>query len=254
MKFIVQENISETDIDRIKSAVSKLNCDIILFKHRPFDTIYPGLPDHSDLFVYAAHNVTDRIYDDHREYKGVFNRTTDIDLRQYYSQDYMWSNVIGIGSLLELMNTFNIERQIFIRPCIDDKLISGEITSLKNLYSRLSKADIEYVYKSFFTAEVDIPEYEYRLFIVDGKTVASSLYRVDGQYYTEKDSPNYVKEFAESFYNATGFKYPCVVDVAYRKRDDRLGIIEVNSIHNSGFYECDVDDIFKALHKYIKGA
>lgn len=254
MKFIVQENISIIDRERIESAINKINCDILLFNHRPFDTQYPELPDHSDLFVYAAHNVTDQIFDDHKHYKGVFNRTDDIDIRQYYHRDYMWSKVIGIGSLNELMNTFNGERQIFIRPCIDDKFISGEITSLNDLYSRLSKVGDDSLYKSFFVGEVDIPEYEYRLFIVNGKVVASSLYRFNNKYYALKDSPDSIKEFAESFYKLSNLKFPCVVDVAYRKSDDKIGIIEVNSIHNSGFYDCDVDDIFKSLYDYIKGA
>jgi hypothetical protein len=174
-----------------------------------------------------------------------------ININKLYDKasDLMWSNRIYQGTLESLID-LDLDCELFVRPEIDDKLFSGMVCDsleLCDMAKRMIEADRHLAYEKVFVAEVNMPMIEYRLFIVGDEVVTSSKYRENGIVITEHDSPQNVKDIALEFYKRVGMRIPCVIDVAVSEND--IGVIEVNSIHNSGFYAIDKEKLIRALAK-----
>lgn len=99
--------------------------------------------------------------------------------------------------------------------------------------------------------------HEHRFFVVNGKIVTSSPTRwdltpihkiepIDEVLQTSFD--NVVAEVVNSLKNGTSLQgRTYVVDVAWDKKYNRVVVVELNPIHNSGLYNCDVKKIIQAV-------
>lgn len=253
MHFVIQSNINEYDLKSLIDAIVNQGHTFETFFHIPFDTSYPNLDNtREDLFVYAASSVTDQIFEDYQYLmKGVCNHTKSININKLYDKasDLMWSNRIYQGTLKSLVD-LDLDCDLFVRPEIDNKLFSGMVCDsleLCNMAKRMIDADGDLAFEKVFVADVKIPMLEYRLFIVGDEVVTSSKYRENGIVITEHDSPQDVKDISLEFYKRVGMRIPCVIDVAVSEND--IGVIEVNSIHNSGFYDIDKEKLISSLAK-----
>lgn len=253
MHFIVQKNINEKDYDSFVAAIKDLGHTVESFYHIPFDTSYPELPNDSNIFVYAASSVTDAIYKEHTEFKGVFNHTTHINIHNFYktTPGLMWSSRVFQGLLKDVIKLSDEkDHAIFVRPAIDNKLFAGQVCMLSafiNMANNMIIADPDYANEEIFIGGVNSPEEEYRLFVVNGEVVASSLYRYNGIVQPMEGSPFKVKILAELFYNKNRDILPksCVIDIGIS--ENKMGVIEVNCINNSGFYDIIKHDLIRAL-------
>lgn len=255
MHFIIQYNINKQDYKELIESIESQGHTFESFFHIPFDTSYPTLSDREDIFVYAASSVTDNIRKNYFYYKGVFNHTSNINLINYYanSVELMWSKCKFIGKISEFLKLEVDFEDVFSRPVLDNKLFSGQVCShseLINMFKLMVKVDEKLNDEMIFIGEVDQPEYEYRLFMIDGEVAASSKYRVDGFVYPTEGCPDEVKEFAVNFNSVNILPKACVIDIG--TKGNKIGVIEVNSIHNSGFYHCNKNDIISALAKFIE--
>lgn len=89
---------------------------------------------------------------------------------------------------------------------------------------------------------------EWRWFIVGGRIVSGSMYRAHGQ--LRKQAENDAAVIAEAQALADRWlPLDCVVMDTALVRDE-VKVIEFNTINSSGFYDNDVDAIFKALWEY----
>ena len=93
-------------------------------------------------------------------------------------------------------------------------------------------------------------EKEYRLVVVDNKVIAGCQYlenaeRIDKQY-VPIDAWNLANEIVKNdfFLNNPNF----VIDIA--QNGDKFTLLEINSIHTSSFYTCDLDAIYERLANY----
>lgn len=92
---------------------------------------------------------------------------------------------------------------------------------------------------------------EWRWFIIDGKIVDGSMYRSRGQLILKKeDNIECIKE-AQKFADIW-LPDSCVcMDLALV--DDEMKVIEFNCINSSGFYDNDIDKIFRTWYDFEKG-
>lgn len=256
MHFVVQKNINENDYQSFIEAIEKCGYTHESFYHIPFDTKYPDLCKHGDnIFVYCASSVTDQIWNDYTEaqslFKGVYNHTRGININEFfeYNEDLMWSKQLFQGTLKEATKLSG-DDVIFVRPEIDDKLFSGMTCTydeLAKMAKRMIDADPNLKNSRIFVGEYDVPEFEYRLFVVEYDIITSSKYRENGKLTIERDSPHNVIRFASEFIDEYLTPCSCVIDVGVK--GDKIGIIEVNSINNSGFYDIDKELLVRALAK-----
>ena len=87
---------------------------------------------------------------------------------------------------------------------------------------------------------------EWRWFIVDGKIVSGSMYRLNGILDKREElDPDTILE-AQTFADKWLPKQTCVMDLALV--DDEVKVIEFNTINSSGFYAHNVDNIIHAMY------
>ena len=99
--------------------------------------------------------------------------------------------------------------------------------------------------------------HEHRFFVVNGKIVTSSPTRwdltpihkiepIDEVLQTSFD--NVVAEVVNSLKNGTSLQgQTYVVDVAWDKKYKQVVVVELNPIHNSGLYNCDIKKVIQAV-------
>ena len=91
---------------------------------------------------------------------------------------------------------------------------------------------------------------EYRFFVVNGKVVTGSQYRVGLRVFStecnEKDVIRYAQKMVDLWSPDVGY----VLDIA--DTPEGFKVIEVNCLNASGFYACDMGKVVFALEEFYK--
>jgi hypothetical protein len=246
--WYLQENISKKDLEELKSAITQQGMSYETYYHIPFDNAYPSLQLDRPIFVYMASSATDNIIENNSVFAGVYNHSKDLNIEAIFNQTptLMWSKPLFFGTLKQL-GEFDIrEESFFIRPVIDDKSFAGMILTkeeLKVWLEQLKDTIIDINTCRVMVAPLKYPHKEYRLCMVNNEYVTGSKYRENMELNKGKEIPENIIKFAENFIKNSNLPKACIVDVA--TNGDDIGIIEVNSINNSGFYDLD-------KYKYIE--
>ncbi len=250
MKFYIQKNISEKDVNELVEILNKNKLSYELFYHIPFDDSYPQIDKEQHAFVYGASSVTDKVYKDLGVAGGVFAHTNEISLKPFFEETptLMWNTPIFMGQFKD----FKINNEaIFIRPLIDSKWLAGtvmEVDEFNEWLEKLKKIDFDFS-EQIFVSELNQPESEYRLFFVNGNFSTGSQYKKNFELYKNRFVPDYIIQKAENFVFENKHNLPksFVVDVG--QKEDKIGIIEVNGINNAGFYDIDKEKLMLDLMK-----
>lgn len=136
---------------------------------------------------------------------------------------------------------------IFIRPVHDTKIMAARV---------IEQCNFRFEVEAFFSFYGD-PEFEvllaeaqeiiaeYRLFIVNGKVIAQSLYKVRGNFCTNKFVPTEIINKAQELCSKWVPAHAFVMDFA--ETSEGFKVLEVNNINCAGFYECDIPSIVEAF-------
>lgn len=149
-----------------------------------------------------------------------------------------------------------LEYDVFVRPVLDDKSFTGTVLRAGDTFERVQfatskpKEDI-----LIQVAPIRSIFQEYRFFVVAGKVVTGSIYRSGGSViyrnlentYGNAEPLEFAKEMVERWCPSDMF----VVDVA--STDNGYKIIEFGSIHNCGFYDCDLSKLIQKIQEYNNG-
>lgn len=90
---------------------------------------------------------------------------------------------------------------------------------------------------------------EYRLFVVDGNVVTSSLYKLGQRVISDRYTPESVLEYAKGCIELWVPDRAFVLDIA--ETPEGLCIIEVNNINSSGVYAADLSKLIQAMDGMI---
>lgn len=160
------------------------------------------------------------------------------------------------GSIKSIIPQIVSGRQrVFARPSEDTKSFSGQLFEADNLIYWLGKvaASEDRFGLNGDTSIIVSPERsikaEYRLFVVDGKIVSGSLYKV-GQLVTTSGTIDPIAiDYANKMLDIWQPDRAFVLDIAIT--DEGPKVIEVNNINSSGFYKSDISKIVAAIDKMI---
>jgi hypothetical protein len=251
MKFYLQKNINEKDFLELKEIIIKNKMKVHEFYHIPFSDEYPELDFTEPFFIYAASNVTDKVISAYNSFAGVFAHSEDINIRNFFTNtpEKMWSNPIFMGSLKDIPALE--DKEYFLRPLIDNKWFAGTVLKYSDLVDwiiKLKNIDID-MNTEILIADILYPRKEYRMFYVKNEIVTTSQYRENMETFVKNGSPIECQNFALDFIEKNKDVLPnsFVIDVA--QSEDKIGIIEINSINNSGFYGVDKELLIKSLAK-----
>lgn len=146
-------------------------------------------------------------------------------------------------------------QRVFARPSEDTKSFSGQLFEADNLIYWLGKvaASEDRFGLNGDTSIIVSPEKnikaEYRLFVVDGKIVSGSLYKV-GQLVTASETIDPIAiDYANKMLDIWQPDRAFVLDIAIT--DEGPKVIEVNNINSSGFYKSDISKIVAAIDKMV---
>jgi hypothetical protein len=230
MKWLIQP--IKIEEDKIKSLINLLdiaqvNYDIVF----PLDgEVYnknKELYQYDDkelYFVCGSYSLTRNVYKNRRE--SVFSL-----------DDYDYNDLMSIFGKENFVNDDAVkihskdidwkEEEYFIRPFKDDKSFNGGI---------YNKNTLKYEGDVFLSRLKHVSK-EFRFFVLDGKIITESMYKLNGELYTksvvDEEAKNFANKMIEKF-NFPGF----VIDIALV--NNHYKIMELNCFNASGFYDINL--------------
>lgn len=253
VKWYIQNNIEKKEFDEFKQAIEN-NGDICIdFFHIPFDNAHPEIDANYPAVFYCAGEVLDNIYE--QGLSGVFYNSKMLNLEELSLShtDLMWNPPFFSGTFDELKNYLekSTEDEFFLRPAIDNKKFGGMVIT-KEAFGKWYQELVEIKEHSDMLSErilasaVNRPQKEYRLLVNEKNIVTGSPYAIDGMKQTHGDIPQAVLDYAQQFIEK--IEQPDIFMLDMGVKGNKVGVIEINGIHNAGVYGMSKNDWVKALH------
>ena len=266
MHYIVQENIfRETNYQLVMQALDRLKLPysivrifpfvdkITLLQDIPDDFNVDGLPDYNppstNVFVFGAVKLA-RIAQKKQWHPGsMLNDNHDFNVyKQYYKENLLnYDSIIGTVSHALSIHWHG---NLFIRPTRDSKAFTGKLftaTEWRELCILNEPTEIFNESTPIQIASPKIIQKEIRLWIVDGKIVTGSQYKLgslllaDGNY--DPEAEVFAQKMIDLFQPAKAF----VMDVCLHENSWK--IVEINCINASGFYMADMQKLLISLER-----
>lgn len=252
MKFFVQTNLRSEEDNELFRVVIQKYAEYVPTIVIPFSETLEldGFKDGDVLFgsttmVLSAYR--------HPEYqRGVWYKPewfTGTHDQICFGDDYL-NNDAWIGRLADLPeDLFGHNDLVFVKADADDKQMTGsvmtfnQVVDMKTINQKFTSLGLIDRNMKIQVASPKEVEAEYRLFVVDKKVVASSMYRP----YQKKDAPKEVLDFVQERISKVESDV-FVVDVGVV--NDAYYIVETNCPNASGFYKSDMDTIIKSLVEF----
>lgn len=241
MKWLIQPTkVEEEKIKELINILEKAGIDYDLVY--PFEnkvvkqdkTLY-HYDDDEKYFVCGSYSLTRNVYKERKE--AVFS------LDKYKFDDFIaiFGSENFVNHDAKIVNYKKIvweDYAYFLRPVNDDKSFNGGV---------YSKNDVINCHEDVIVAKVKKINKEHRFFIIDGKIVTASLYKVNGLISTSDVIDEGAIEFAESMIKKVNFP-GFVIDIATIGNEYK--IVELNCLNASGFYEINLYKLIDSVERY----
>ncbi len=159
-------------------------------------------------------------------------------------------DIIPLNRLSSLFG--DAEFPIFVRPCDDDKAFTGIVLQVGEVDKWAAARMEEAENSGRFGTDLEVAVAscveilgEFRFFVVDGRIVTGSRYRLGSQVLYSDEIPPHVLEFAEKMVNRWQPARAFVIDIAETPEGPK--VIEINNFNSAGFYACNVGKIVEAI-------
>ena len=264
--WVVQSNLGSDDaFDRLYRANEDRNEFWIPAKAIPFDTAplkFKNLDLDGPLVIYGATGFVGRAFKQHELKRGVFfdpetfryEAYLDGYGRSFINMDAQIYTVEELGQVALKMpgGIRGFGDHVFVRPVLDSKQFAGEVIELKK-FARwcrsVSAGNDQFEGCLVAVARPKDLAHEWRMFMVDGHVVASSLYRYHGRLLPaakQEAASKSVHAFAEAMHKLWNPGVEVyVMDIA--QDETGYGVLEVNCFNSCGFYGADIDSVFKQV-------
>lgn len=258
MYVIVQENLfNETGFNDLMRVLNQAAIPHAVVKVVPFSHEVIGLPDDlpKEVIVYGSTTLS-RVAKERGWVPGSFlNENFDAAIwMDRYGRECLnhGARLCRFADVVKEDTYPTLSHEFFLRPALDDKSFNGgvytweefeewrrKVLDLKETYTTLD-ADTMVVVSRYHKISMEI-----RLFIVDGKVVTSSVYKVGNQVRASPLVDAWVIEYGERMAALWSPDRAFVLDVALV--DGYPAIVEINCINSAGFYAADVSKLVQAL-------
>jgi hypothetical protein len=248
--WVVQAGLSSSpSMAALKRAVAEVDRPLVEVRVTPFSDAMPDIPGDVPLpIVIYGMNTMIRNTSRHPKWKcGLF-------FHQAAFAPIAYTRILGdrmLNADAELLTCeqlaesgFDDAETFFLRPNDDSKSFSGQVMvfgDYRRWYDTWEddmdlKPDTYVLVSSLKTIIA-----EYRLFVLDGKVIASSQYLPEARRFVAPEVIDFAGQVASRYSPADAF----VCDIAATR--DGLKVIEFNCINGSGFYQADVLAIVRSL-------
>lgn len=139
---------------------------------------------------------------------------------------------------------------VFVRPVLDSKSFNGQIMTREEFdtwKANILKGDNSYVFPDteIIYATPKRVGQEHRHFIVDGKVITSSRYKLNGRMNQLAGADDHIIKFTTRMASIFSPARAFVLDTYIT--GDEVGIVELGCLCNAGFYKADVQKLVMAL-------
>lgn len=252
MHWIVQDNLINLDtranlLQRLVDRGVPHSC----VKLVPFFHLFDGdVPTVSGpVFVYGSTGLgalakmqgwQPGYYDDNLDYELMLDR---------YGDSALNANAV-CATFGDMPRRFD---RFFVRPVLDNKSFAGMVmtwdefdTFRANVAGVSRDQDVTLrLSDRIVIAPLTHIEVEYRFFVIAGKVVTGSRYKVGTLVQSSSDVPAPVRAFAQACVDHWRPNDAFTIDIAATPAG--LKVIELNSANSAGFYACDVGAIIDAV-------
>lgn len=252
MFWVVQDNLfKEKGYETLIRALEKRKLDYSIVKIVPFvGKITPDINPENPVIAIGAYSLWKEAK--RKRWKpGVFVNENFVypKLVKNYG-DNLLNKEYHISTLEGFEPKYD---EFFVKPCKDSKVFSGEVMTwdkFREWRERILSLKWEGTVRGD-TCVVQAPVKkiyrEYRFFIVDGKVITGSQYRVGTRVFSTECHEKDVIKFAQKMVNLWAPDVGFVIDIALTP--DGFKVIEINTLNASGFYACDMSKVVNALEE-----
>ncbi len=276
MLWIVQNNLyNEAGYVKFIEALERLGSDFLVVKPIPFTNII--MPASFDSFSQNIEDVPEPYIDTTQKVIafGATSLSRVAKARGWTPGTYLtdafdfetWRDGFGTENILNAesivarisdpMNVTRMSDTLFVRPVDDSKAFTGITMSKYDFFdwiqsiSQIEEEEFQPLHKNTKIAVANYKEIysEYRMFIVDGKIVTGSMYKLGNNFTQLEVKDNYNLEwFTADMINRWQPAPAFVIDIA--DTPDGFKVIEINNINSAGFYAADPQKIVAAIEGY----
>ena len=261
MKFVLETKIHPENVEKIKSILIKHDIPYALVEVIPFSReITSSEPLVGTQYLpYGSSTLTIEFQKAGWQGQYFDPNTFKMDVCKNHRNDLLNdTEPLSIKDAIVFLQKQEPKSLWFTRPTEDLKSYTGQVIEAKECADWLKSAiscDSSTASQLKESTQIILSEprnlqAEWRWFIVAGKVVDGSMYRLRGQVHQAHEDDLDVLAQAQSFANKWLPNACCVMDLALV--DSELKLIEFNTINSSGFYAHDIEKIIVTLWDYFK--
>ena len=251
MHHIIQENcFNEKSYDKFIDIFKRNNISHEIIRVKPFvddiDFNYKG----KDVMVWGAIKLA-RIGKKYDWYPSSFmNEKHDYDYYSKYLGKHLFNADSKIYKYSEIKNV-DLPETFFARPTKDSKSFSGAVFYKEDFLTTMGVMERNDWVKEDFNiqiADVKKVHLETRFWVVKGKVITGSTYKVGSSFVTEEilnDSP--IWKFAENMLDLVNIADAFVIDICHS--DDGFSVMELGCINCAGFYDANMSKVVQEIEK-----
>ncbi len=260
IRWIVQQNlIHEKDFLALKNACDKYSIEFQPITIIPFSDELPQITlDSKENIYYGSTTLMYSVYKKLNQPKGLFFDEITFSMENYFQKwgSYMLNYQAEIISIKEFCSkNLSLDSLFFIRPNEDDKSFDGTVKTFEeilNWHKNLEEFGNEKLNKNtkIVVGQAFNINKEWRNFIINGKVVASTLYRKDFKLNKNRnDKPDEMIDFVENRCKEYIPHSIFAMDIALC--GDTFYIIECGCLNSCGFYDADINKIVQKVSEYL---
>ena len=262
MKFAVQHNLLNHEcLEKIREALEKHKIPHVFIGVIPFSReITSDEPiEGTDYLPYGSTSLT--VETQKLGWRGQYFIPETFRAEAWFQNRNDMLNCttpFSVAEAIKYLRQRPKDELIFTRPTEDLKTYSGQVIECGECADWLTDA-MECASSGSYQLSPDTQiiiapplkiKAEWRWFIVGGKVIDGSMYRFNGELLKQHEVDSLVIAEAQRFADVWLPHPCCVMDLALV--DDRMKVIEFNTINSSGFYDHDVEKIIVALWDYFE--
>jgi len=257
MHWVIQENLfHEEGFFGLIKALKRLELPYSVHKVVPFTSqLIPEvvIPEGAPVIVMGATTMV-RIAGERGWTPGAyFNSNFDFEIQAGTPwKPYMLN---GHGKVYPFKDVPEQSELFFTRPVLDIKTYTGQVMSWaefsdwRHRVVELGEGNGSTLHAGtrVVIAKPKVIHCEYRMYLVDGKCVAGSLYKQAGRPYQDSHVDEEIDQFAEARAKEWSPDRAFVMDIA--QTPDGLRIIEAGCLNAAGYYKADLARVIMALEE-----
>jgi len=246
MYHIVQENcFREENYENLILTLDHFNIEYEIVKVLPFTDEIEFKTNRKDVYVWGAVKLA-RIAKKQDWYPGsLINPQHDFNIYKTHYKENLFnynSKIIRIG------DDYDYPEGFFARPTTDGKAFTGKVFNREDFLELKNRNQIDPETLIQISGIKKIYK-EIRFWIIDGKIITASLYklghRVVYEEYFDLDGFDFCNKMIQIFQLADAF----VMDLCIG--EDGWKIMELGCINSAGFYRADMQKLVMALEDYF---